>query len=668
MTLQQERPLDLREFQDIFEYAKGLIPKYCPEWTDHNLSDPGITLIELFAWMTEMILYQMNRVPGEMYERFLEMVGVHRLPPVPAVAEVTFYLSTSRAGPITIPAETEVATDRTETEDAIVFATTEDLTIQPPTLAGLFAWREGQGFEDYLPYIRGLIRQEEQGAIFNEKPVEGDAFYIGYVGNLAGDSLRLRLECVELEAPGIQPEHPPLEWEYWSGESGEWAPVQLLDESGTGRLRDATATDPTHGLNKSGQVYVHIPRDSRPQTVEDVEATWIRVRYVKKGDQEYSQSPRILGLRSEIIAGSVPVRQVLYNPGEFLGESEGTPDQSFMLLERPVLRRKEPHIIDVSLGDDTTEWIEVEDFSESRETDRHFTINYLSGEVRLGPSIRSRDGALRQYGAIPHEGAVLRMRSYHSGGGIVGNVGEGAITQLKTSIPYIANVKNYRSASGGLDAESLEEAKLRSLRVLRSTEAAITGEDYERLAQEVDGVGRAHCIVPAEGNGDVTAGAVRLLLVPDPPESEEALTPEDLVPSQWLIEEVSEHIDERKILGTAIDYGQAEFVWVDVDAHVYVKRNVDPSRAQDHAVEVLRSFLHPTQGGPDARGLSFGGAVTESRIAGLLQSLSEVAYVERIRLRPQGDSRDASRIKAPAHGLLAPGRCYVLAEATDTDE
>src|SRR5204863_8305145 len=49
--------LDDRRFQDIVDEAKRLIPRSCPEWTDHNLSDPGITLIELFVWTTEMVLY-----------------------------------------------------------------------------------------------------------------------------------------------------------------------------------------------------------------------------------------------------------------------------------------------------------------------------------------------------------------------------------------------------------------------------------------------------------------------------------------------------------------------------------------------------------------------------------------------------------------------------------
>ena len=55
--------LDDRTFQDIVDEAKRLIPRYTPEWTNHNLSDPGVALIELFAWMSEMVLYRVNRCP-----------------------------------------------------------------------------------------------------------------------------------------------------------------------------------------------------------------------------------------------------------------------------------------------------------------------------------------------------------------------------------------------------------------------------------------------------------------------------------------------------------------------------------------------------------------------------------------------------------------------------
>jgi len=659
MALIQDRPLDLRTFQDIVDEARRLIPRYCPEWTDHNLSDPGITLVELFAWMTEMILYQVNRVPDEMYERFLDLVGIRRRPPMPAAADVTFYLSAPLPRPVMIPAETEVATDRTETEEAIVFATTAPLTIEPPTLIAIRAWRQGQGFEDYVPYVTsGLI----DAPIFNEPPEEGDALYIGYAGNLAGYSLELRLECQELEGSHIDPRNPPLQWECWSGAAKDWMPALLLDQTGSGRPRDAMAIDPTHGLNRAGAVYLHIPSDARPYTVDALEATWIRLRYIEKEGQGYTNSPRIRELRSEAIGATVRARQAHHIEGEFLGQSDGSPHQSFSLRESPVLERSEPHLIEAVLEEETDQWVEVDDFSQSGEEDQQFTLHYPSGEIRFGPSIRGRDDIARQYGAVPRRGASLRMRSYYSGGGTVGNVGEGAISQLKSSIPYIAAVINYQAASGGLNAESLEEVKLRSLRILKRTDVAVAREDYERLALEVEGVGRAHCVAPNQANGDLSPGTIRLLLVPQLPGPEETLAPEDLLPSPLLIQEVSSYIDERKTLGTLVQYGPVEFVWAEVDVHVHMKPGTDTAMAQAAIARRLREFLHPVQGGPEGQGWSFGGAVTVSQIAGVVQALPQVAYVERVRLRAKDESKDVSRIEAPPHGLVALGHCYVLAE------
>ena len=85
--------LDDRHFQDIVDEAKRLIPRYCPEWTNHNLSDPGVALIELFAWMSEMILFRLNQVPDRLYTKFLELVGIEPFPPSVARADLTFWLS-----------------------------------------------------------------------------------------------------------------------------------------------------------------------------------------------------------------------------------------------------------------------------------------------------------------------------------------------------------------------------------------------------------------------------------------------------------------------------------------------------------------------------------------------------------------------------------------------
>ena len=68
--------LDDRRFQDLVSEARLRITRSCPEWTEHNVSDPGITLIELFAWMTEMTIYRLNRVPDKLHVTLLELLGI----------------------------------------------------------------------------------------------------------------------------------------------------------------------------------------------------------------------------------------------------------------------------------------------------------------------------------------------------------------------------------------------------------------------------------------------------------------------------------------------------------------------------------------------------------------------------------------------------------------
>src|SRR5438132_5723447 len=126
--------LDDRRFQDFVDDAKRLVQQRCPEWTDHNVSDPGVTLIETFAFMMDQLLYRLNRVPDRVYVKFLELIGVSLLPPTDANVPVTFWLSAQQPNTVEIPTGTEVATVRTETDEAIAFTVVEGLDIVPCSL------------------------------------------------------------------------------------------------------------------------------------------------------------------------------------------------------------------------------------------------------------------------------------------------------------------------------------------------------------------------------------------------------------------------------------------------------------------------------------------------------------------------------------------------------
>jgi predicted phage baseplate assembly protein len=474
--------LDDRKFQDILDEARRLIPRYCPEWTDHNLSDPGITLLELFAWMTDMTLYRLNRVPEKNYLKFLDLIGVAREPAHPATADVTFRLTAPQPQDIVIPRGTEVATVRTEAHEAVPFATERDLVIRIPRLAHVLACRAGAQFHDYR---EALEDPDQELALFSDVPRPDDALYLGFTTDLAGNTLLVRLQCA-MAGIGIDPTDPPLVWEAFDRTELQWTPVTVHE-------------DTTQGLNGDGYVIADVPYSAGVTAVDNKPAFWLRCRVAPPlpGQPAYVTSPRVTGVEVESIGGLVPARHSMRIDVEALGTSDGTPGQTFTLSRFPVLPRRPGETLEVENDEGEFEpWTEVTDFGSSTERDGHFMVDDASGTVTLGPLIRSPGGRDHQYGKVPPAGRALRFSRYWSGGGLVGNVGAQTITVLKTAIPYVAWVTNYTPSLGGTESEDIEHVKMRGPRTLRTRERAVTPQDFEALALEASpAVARARCQV-----------------------------------------------------------------------------------------------------------------------------------------------------------------------------
>ena len=81
--------LDDRSYQDLVDEALARIPIHNPEWTNFNRSDPGVTLIELFAFLGENLLYRFNQVPEATRLAFLHLLQVPLRPAVPSDTLVT---------------------------------------------------------------------------------------------------------------------------------------------------------------------------------------------------------------------------------------------------------------------------------------------------------------------------------------------------------------------------------------------------------------------------------------------------------------------------------------------------------------------------------------------------------------------------------------------------
>src|SRR5678816_102854 len=117
--------LDDRSFHDIVEEAISMIPRYAPEWTNHNASDPGITLIELAAWMTDLLIYRLNQVPDKNYVAFLNLLGIKLRSPRAAKGLLRFTL-VEGAQKQRVPRDTQVSTPHATEDQTVTFETARD--------------------------------------------------------------------------------------------------------------------------------------------------------------------------------------------------------------------------------------------------------------------------------------------------------------------------------------------------------------------------------------------------------------------------------------------------------------------------------------------------------------------------------------------------------------
>ncbi len=636
---------DLRFQKDLVDEARRRIIHYCPDWTDYNLSDPGITLIELFAWMTELIVYRLNRVPEKNYIKFMELLGIQLQPASSARGELTFRLSTPF--PINpedntvavVPQGTEVATRQTDEEQEITFTTDERLVIRPPRLTELR--RTEEFHKNYLPRL-GI---NEFYVFDRERPRPGDTFYLGFKEDedISGHILQLTFECKETEAVGIRREDPPWVWECSLG-SGQWAEVPLSRRPGE--------KDTTGGLNNAlGSLVLYLPLSMKPDQVNGRDAYWVRCRLEQRNPEQrmYNESPRVINVTAHTLGATTRATHAVIVSGEILGQSKGDPGQVFHLRYTPILElREEEEMVEVEEKQDEepvfVPWQRVPDFSTSRRYDRHFTLDPASGEVCFGSAVRQPDGTVRQYGRIPQAGHIIRFKQYRYGGGVVGNVPAERIQVLKSAIPYIDRVTNLSRAAGGRDQENLDEAKLRTRRELRAQLRAVTPEDYEDLARKASrAIARVKCNIPQGESTELPPGVVEILVVPAVADALKGGDLSKLHLDEGLIRLVRDHLDHYRLLTTTLQIREPNYLGLKVEAEIVAADTSRPEQVKARVIDCLKAFISPltlTEDdeqqdeflGSDWAGWPFGRNLYLAEIFSLIQRVPGVKHVLDVKL------------------------------------
>jgi predicted phage baseplate assembly protein len=585
--------IDDRRFDDLVAEARARIPRYTREWTDLNDSDPGITLVQLFAWLGELLLFRLGEVPELNYIKFLELIGIELEPARPAGTYLTLPVVPGTPAPyVDVPARTQVSSPDSDPAGPVIFETTRRLLAFDATLE-----------------VRALVSGIVQSLSARNDPVGEPWHPLGEDG-APGNALLLGLDLAQAFPPLVE-----LALTFFSaadaasgavtcggGQSGCRDCLAWEYHDGTGWRRLAVLKDETAALARTGQVLLKTPAKGLWQRVPlggaaDPPRYWLRARALRKG---WLRVPRLIAVRHNTVAAT----QGETVEGEILGGSDGTAEQTFRLNGRPVLAATLRLEVDEGRGFQL--WREIDDLAAAGREDEVYALDRGAGRVRF-PGIRGRIPV-----ANPDRPASnIRATSYRFGGGRRGNVVAGRITTLLTAVPGIDSpkVSNPFAAVGGTDEESLDDAKLRAARSLKARERAVTVDDFETLALQAGPIRRAEALplFHPDFPGVEVPGVVTLVIVPD----EKGPAP---VPSVELLQAVCRHLDRHRLLTTEVHVVPPRYLLVRITAEIIAPDGTDTAELREAAVAALDTFLHPLTGGADGKGWPLGGDLFFSAI------------------------------------------------------
>lgn len=601
--LDQFPNLDDKTFEELFKEARLLIPQLAREsWTDHNVHDPGITFIELFAWLAEMQIYQLNRVTDKNYEKFLKLLGLSPYGAKPARVDITF---NEAEKDITIEKGTEIVTE--VDGKIIVFETEEDINLlqsnkNQPNIKSIITRSNSQVIDN----TNANKKDDIYFAAFGEKGNIGSTLELEFDKRLPKKEIQITFELFDKDLPSPEIGEPEptfsvsLVWEYLSGK--QWKELTIKK-------------DTTLALNRSGRIVFDLSTDMDEQDGPDR----IRCR-LKDGQYE------IIPLVTRILLNTVPAIQTEVIRENF-GNGNGVPEQKIKLKKETVIRES----MIVLVGG--YEWEEKDDLESSGPEDKHYLFDSDKGEITFGNGLN---------GSIPAESQEIEV-SYKTTLGQGGNILEGQKWVIKEGLENVSGV-NYKQATGGMDAESIEHAKSRAKKDFRTLYRAITSEDYEQLALSTPGLRVARARAIPDYNPEYpcidSPGSITVVIVPYTRGGETIP-----VPGKGFIQTVSSFLDTRRLITTYLHVIGPEYVKISVMCKVRITKKSSSTEVVKRIRYALNKFLDPITGGLDGKGWPFGRAVYPSEIYQIINNVEGFDYATDISLSAESANKRYTKVR-----------------------
>ena len=603
-----ELKLDSDSFENLIEEYRSQIAGIYPDWTDYNYHDPGITFLELFAWMQENQQYFMEQLGDVHYRQFFRLAGILPQNRTPAVVLAEADLADGLRK-LVIPKGAVF------TSGNLYFETVREETLPAAEIVRL----ERRNKEDRPEYSTRTGLSGMGFAPFGLFPEQGAAMYLYIDGELsAGEDFRI---SILLEEGGRNPlkghsfsRLAGLDWEYRT--AAGWRPLTVLE-------------DETGDLLYSGRILLRMEQGA-PAGGDDA-----AMRVVFR-DGEYDMVQLIQGISLR----EIELRQTLtrrYPEGRLLAEGSGFPNQEYRLLTDHFMADSvEIRVEDNLQPGKMIPWKRTEDLYAAGPEDLCYLLDEREGTVRFG------DG----WHGLPPEGRI-EVTALTETAGSSGNIKEHSVFSAEDPAVRAQGAPRFRMTRmicAGRDPETTEEMLLRLIREQHRVWRAVTCSDYETIVKETPGlvIHSAHAWTEEE-----SPKTVHIAVRPGSDARTLSLT-------KAFRENILAYLEERRILGTEVRLHSPEYIRVNVSCEIVPAPQYRDCEALIE--EECRKFF-------EQKKCLYGVPLEYSELYGCLDRLPFVRGIRYLQMEPAkpgiGRNRNGDLIPPP-YGVFLMGSARIL--------
>jgi hypothetical protein len=686
--------LDDRTYDQFVAELLGRIPAYAPEWTNQQASDPGVTLLELFSFLGENLLYRFNQIPDATRLWLLRMLQVPPQSARPSSGLITLNQKNPTLDP---PPKLNQGSTKVRA-GTLPFETLNDVTSLPVTARAVAKMRAPAPTTPELVAAveraidaRGGLATGQEPVFYTPQTLKTSPDATGVESLQVAQSVNGTLWLAVIAADDVSaaglltPGKSPLDGAQLS--VGLW----LTDQYPT-----MAQVDPCGGLN---------PPASASQAVPAPTINWqISVAYAPDGGDPVYVQAKVAGdttaglttggvvtitLPVGLTAGGWPIgTAILPDPDlagtgdwppvlddnplvvfwlrafpasattsipdlsfagvnaaavdqmqtagpEFIGTGNGMASQQLRLVNGSV----DPAslVLQVEEQQVWVTWTQVDTLAGVGPNDRVYLLGAASGTVTCGDTLRGR---------AFQTGQRIRALAYRYGGGSAGNVAPGAISTVDGGAAATVTVTNPLALSGGADAETIDQAMTRIPAELSNHDRAVTASDFAQLAA-IPGVGRAECLpnfYPPTPD-QPAAGVVTVIVWP----STDLLHPGAPVPDRALLSAVCAQLDPRRLVTTELYVVPPTYHQIAVSVGVHAQPGYSGNAVCTWVETVLRQYLSPMPPyGPVGAGWPLGRQVFGPELMAAALQVEGIDYLEPVQLAELDDNGNWT---APAQSI-----------------